>query len=119
MARIMFVDDDPFTLEMLNKSVQIFGHEAILANTGEQALALSQSESPDLILTDMCLPDMDGLMLLKNLRQAPATKEVAVVILSASPELDVVELTQSAGAKEYLLKPVRLQTLQEVIERYT
>jgi CheY-like chemotaxis protein len=119
MARILFVDDDPFTLEMLNKSVQIIGHEAILAYSGEQALSLSKTQSPDLILTDMRLPDMDGLALLKNLKQAPATREITVVVLSASPELDAAEITRSAGAKEYLLKPVRLQTLQEVIERYT
>jgi CheY-like chemotaxis protein len=57
--------------------------------------------------------------LLKSLKQASTTRDISVVVLSASPELDAAELTRSAGAKEYLLKPVRLQTLQEVIERYT
>jgi CheY-like chemotaxis protein len=119
MARILFVDDDPFTLEMLDKSVQIFGHEALLANCGEQALRLAEAQPPDLIMTDMRLPDMDGLVLLNQLKQGQATAHIAVVMLSASPELDAAELTRAAGAKDYLLKPVRLQTLQEVIERYT
>jgi CheY-like chemotaxis protein len=53
------------------------------------------------------------------LRQDNATASIPVVILSASPEVDLVELSQSAGANLYLSKPVRLQTLQDVIERYT
>ncbi|HJW90878.1 MAG TPA: response regulator [Anaerolineales bacterium] len=118
MARILFVDDDPFTLETLQKSVQLFGHLALLANSGAQALAMATKDPPDLIMTDMRLPDMDGLTLVNQLKQDPSTAGIAVVILSASPELDAAELTQAAGARDYLLKPVRLQTLKEIIERY-
>lgn len=119
MARILFVDDDLHTLETLSKSVQLFGHQAIVASSGKEALSLIKKQLPDLVMIDMMLPDMNGLALLNHLRQDNATASIPVVILSASPEVDLVELSQSAGANLYLSKPVRLQTLQDVIERYT
>ena len=119
MATILFVDDDPFTLETLKKSVLLFGHEAVLANSGGEALTLAATRSPDLMMTDMRLPDMDGLTLVKYLQQDAATKDIAVVVLSASVEMDIAELARSAGAKDFLSKPVRLNILQEVIQRYT
>ena len=99
MARILFVDDDPYTLETLTKAVQIFGHQALIAGNGEQALALALQELPDLIMTDMRLPDMDGLSLVKRIKQEPLLAQIPVVMLSASPEIDVAEIAQSAGAK--------------------
>ena len=119
MARILFVDDDPLTLETLKRSVEIFGHEAVLASSGEQAQTLISEQPPDLSLTDMMLPDMDGLTLVKALKQDPTIPKVPVVMLSASPEIDASQVALDAGAEEFLAKPIRLQTLQEVIERYT
>ena len=119
MARILFVDDDPNTLETLDKSAQLFGHQAIIAKSGEEALKLAAAQSPDLIMTDMMLPDMDGLALLDQLRQNDATVSIPVVVLSASAEMDIAQLSEQAGADSFLSKPVRLQTLQNVFERYT
>jgi len=118
MARILFVDDDPHTLETLSKSVSLFGHEALRASSGEQALALAAAELPDLIITDIRLADIDGLALTRQLQDTPGTMQIPVVILSASPELEVAEAAQQAGAREFLSKPIRLNTLQEVIQRY-
>ena len=119
MARILFVDDDPYTLETLTKAVQIFGHQALLAGNGEQALALALQELPDLIMTDMRLPDMDGLSLVKRIKEETLLAQIPVVMLSASPEIDIAEVAQLAGAKAFVNKPIRLQALLDVIARYT
>ena len=119
MARILFVDDDPLTLETLKRSAEIFGHEAVLASSGEQAQTSIGDQPPDLILTDMMLPDIDGLTLVKDLKRNPSAAEIPVVMLSASPEIDASQAAMEAGAEEFLAKPIRLQTLQDVIERYT
>ncbi|HUV27616.1 MAG TPA: response regulator [Anaerolineales bacterium] len=119
MARILFVDDDPLTLETLKRSVELFGHQAILANSGEQAQSLVIEQLPDLIMTDMMLPDTDGVSLVKILKANPEVSAIPVVILSASPEVDASEISLAAGAEEFLTKPVRLDKLQSVIERYT
>ncbi|HZD56906.1 MAG TPA: response regulator [Anaerolineales bacterium] len=118
MACILFVDDDPYTLETLTKSVQLFGHKAFHAASGKEALAQAIAHSPDLIMTDMMLPDMDGLNLLNQLHLDAATAGIPVVMLSASPEVDLAELCKAAGAEMFLNKPVRLQTLLDIIQRY-
>ena len=118
MAHILFVDDDPNTLQTLSKSAQLLGYQPLLAHSGKEAVNLAVSQLPDLILTDMNLPDMDGLTLIRILRQDRRTAETAIVVLSASPEFDAAELARAAGANEFLAKPVRLQTLQVTIERY-
>jgi len=119
MARILFIDDDPFTLETMMKAVQVFGHQAILASNGQEALAKVVEEKPDLIFTDMALPDMDGLTLLKRFKELSIVSEIPVIMLSASPELDATELALAAGAKAYINKPVRLQALLDLIQEYT
>ncbi len=86
MARIMFVDDDPLTLETLKRSVELFEHEAILATSGGEAIKLVTVQIPDLIMTDMNLPDMDGLSLVRQFKENPRVSEIPVVVLSASPE---------------------------------
>lgn len=119
MARILFIDDDPFTLETLTKAVEVFGHQALLANTGKEGLESAMHESPDLIFTDMSLPDMDGLALVNQLKSNPTIANIPVLVLSASPVLDAIELAKAAGAADYLTKPIRLQTLLEIIELYS
>lgn len=118
MARILFVDDDPETLETLTKAVGIFGHQALLASCGEEALAVAKGQLPDLILMDMYLPDMQGVALLKRLKEQ-LTEAVPMLVLSAGPENGAAEKAIAAGARAYLNKPIRLQTLLDVIEEYT
>ena len=119
MARILFVDDDPFTLETLAKAVEVFGHHALLANTGEEGLEIAVGQSPDLIFCDMFLPDMDGLKLVKALNGSATTAQIPVLILSASPAIDAAELVKAAGATAYLTKPIHLQDLLNIIEEFT
>jgi CheY-like chemotaxis protein len=119
MARILFVDDDPLTLETLKRSVELFEHEAILASSGSEAQALVADQPPDLIMTDMNLPDMDGLSLVRQFKDNPRVAQIPVVVLSASPEVDAGDLSLAAGAEEFVTKPIRLQDLQDMINRYT
>jgi DNA-binding response OmpR family regulator len=119
MARILFVDDDPFTLETMMHAVELFGHQAILASTGEDAQVIANEQKPDLIIIDMMLPDMEGVDLLRSLKDCDSTSEIPMLMLSASPELDATERAKSAGAQAYINKPIRLQTLIDTIQKYT
>jgi CheY-like chemotaxis protein len=119
MARILFVDDDPLTLQTLRKTVSIIGHEALLAGSGGEAQTTAQAQLPDLIITDMHLPDMGGLELVENLKGNPTTAHIPVIVLSASAEMDAQELSRAAGAEAFIPKPIRLQALQELISRFT
>lgn len=118
MARILFVDDDPFTLETLTKAVSLFGHQAILAGDGREALAAASEQLPEIIFVDMSLPDMDGLELVGLLHNQAGTKDIPIFMLSAGPELESSERALAAGARAYLSKPIRLQTLLDVIQKH-
>lgn len=119
MARILFIDDDPFTLETLGKAVEVFGHQHLWAKNGQEALKIATEQSPDIIFLDMNLPDMDGIALIGRLREVAALASTPVLVLSASPELDAADLARQAGAQAYLNKPIRLQTLLDTIREYT
>ncbi|GAB4481199.1 MAG: hypothetical protein Kow0088_23320 [Anaerolineales bacterium] len=119
MARILFIDDDPMTLETLSKAVEVFGHQALHAHTAKEGLELARQQSPDLIFTDLRLPDMEGLVLVNLLHTDPITASIPILVLSASPELDQVERAQSAGAQGYINKPIRLQALLDLIQKYS
>jgi CheY-like chemotaxis protein len=116
MARVLFIDDDPFTLETLSRAAAVLGHEAITATTGEEALRLASEQSPDLIFSDLRLPDYEGIDLLQQLKSQENTANIPMYILSASPAVDAVERTHAVGAEAYLNKPIRLQTLMEIIQ---
>ncbi len=119
MARILFVDDDPITLEILGKAAQILGHIPTLVNEARPAIDIAAATQPDLIMMDMMMPDMDGLDVLACLRAQPATRLIPVVILSAGATPDDARLVLNAGAQEYLTKPVSLAVLVETIKKYT
>jgi CheY-like chemotaxis protein len=119
MARILFVDDDPLTLETLTHAVQLFGHQAFQAGTAHEAMDKATKFCPDLIFIDMMLPDMDGLELVSSLRAQPATTDIPLLVLSAGPKYGAQERAIQAGARDYVLKPIRLQALLDVIKRYT
>ena len=119
MARLLFVDDDPFTLETLAKAAEVLGHQALIANSGKEAYKLATEQLPDLIFSDMRLTDTDGASLIDLLLSQETTAQIPMFILSASPSEDAVERSHAAGARAYLNKPIRLQTLIDLIQEYT
>jgi CheY-like chemotaxis protein len=119
MARILFVDDDPDTLETMTRAVQIFGHLAVIASNGKEALAKAANARPDLIFIDMRLPDIDGDELIGRFNRLESTHNVPICMLTASVEQEAEAVAKAAGASEYLTKPIRLQKLIEIIRQYT
>lgn len=118
MALILFVDDDYFTLEMLSKAVELLGHKALLASTGAKALAYAREHHPQLVFTDLNLPDTVGTELIPKLHNIDGMWDIPIYILSASPAIDMVERAKYAGAIDYLDKPIRLKTLLDTIKKH-
>ena len=119
MASILFVDDDALTLKLLSQAAQILGHQALLASSAEKALVQAVEEKPDLVITDVRLGGASGLDLLTQLREHPGTAHIPVITLSALQTAEGDALARERGAVASLPKPVRLQTLLEVIGEYT
>ncbi|HEX2979068.1 MAG TPA: response regulator [Anaerolineaceae bacterium] len=119
MARIMFIDDDVITLEILGKATEILGHQPILLNAGRNAIDRVGELKPDMIMMDMMMPDMDGMAMLACLREQAKTAAIPVVILSAGKTPDDNQQVIDAGAQAYISKPISLVKLQDTIQRYT
>jgi len=118
MARILFVDDDIFTLETYEKIVSYFGHEALLADSGAKAVELAGESSVDLIILDRQLQDMDGFKILKQIRTLDVPLVIPVVMVSASHKV-FADRAVAEGAQEYLSKPLLTDDLLQLIEKYT
>src|SRR5206468_10987314 len=117
--KILIVEDNNDSLEILSLRVTKYGYEAIKARNSKEAIACVEAERPDLIFMDMDLPDVDGVKTTAILKQNPKTSQIPVVALTAWMSELWREKALKAGMVGYLLKPVSLQTLKETIEEYT
>lgn len=124
MYRILLVDDEPAVLNGLHETISWteYGFETVtLAASGSEALSLLKQQSYDVILTDICMPDMDGLSLLKEVRTAYPS--MSCIILTAYSEFDYVLQALRLGIDNFLLKPVNptelIATLRQSLEKHT
>jgi two-component system response regulator YesN len=118
MYRVIFVEDEIVTREGIRDNVDWAGNGfefAGEASDGEMALQLLRTEKPDVLITDIKMPFMDGLQLCKIVRER--MPGVQVVILSGHDEFEYAQKAINLGVKEYLLKPVTVKDLHEVLQR--
>src|SRR5262245_43754626 len=106
MSTVLIADDDAAVRRLLLSLLRPHGHRLIEAADGEQALALAQAEHPDVIVSDLLMPAMDGYELIRQLRSEPRTAGTPVVFLSAEYDNEEArELAHAAGAVRVLRKP--------------
>ena len=103
--RILVVDDEPDAIELIRFNLKASGYEVLTAEDGEEALAKARKFSPDMILLDVMIPEIDGLEVCKILRRDPATASLPIIMLTAkASEIDRV-LGLEFGADDYVTKP--------------
>ncbi len=117
MARVLIVDDDPQILKLLEAYLRKAGHETATAGNGNQAKPLLAAEEFDLLLTDIVMPEEDGLGLLLWLRNQTYQPKV-IAISGGSPRLDQNMLLDIArySAHKVLTKPVDYETLMAAVK---
>jgi CheY-like chemotaxis protein len=114
MAKILIVDDEHMTIEMLATFLRIIGHQSLMASSSKQVWAKLAQEIPDGVLLDIMLPDVNGLDICRQLRQHPPTADLPIIMVSAyAPPL--TKEAFEAGASAYLSKPISLQTLNKAL----
>jgi CheY-like chemotaxis protein len=116
MARVLIVDDQAATVDLISATLRILGHEPISAYNGEQALERTSQSSPDIILLDMMMPGIDGLETLRRLRKTPGLEEIPVIVVSAGQEFDLEDRIREAGGAVLLPKPISMDQLQAKID---
>lgn len=113
--RILLVEDNPASLELMRFLLQSAGHELLLATNGMEAIQHLRDELPDMVLTDIQMPVVDGYALLAHIRADARTKALPVVALTAYSMPGDEERVMSAGFDAYLAKPIDPETiLQDV-----
>ncbi len=103
--KILVVDDEPEAVELLEFNLKKAGFQVVSAPDGAQAIRKGRSASPDLIVLDLMLPEIDGLEVCKMLRRDPATSRVPIIMLTAkAAEVDRI-VGLELGADDYVTKP--------------
>ncbi|HET9887249.1 MAG TPA: response regulator, partial [bacterium] len=111
MARILVVDDVRFISQMLKIMFEEKGHRVTTAASGVEALAKAREEQPELILTDIAMPQMDGIEFTKLLKADNATKYIPVIIISAKNDKNTIASAYNAGAADFTIKPFNNEEL--------
>jgi two-component system KDP operon response regulator KdpE len=112
-TQILAVDDEPLILRFLQYNLRLAGYTIYAANTGTEGLRLADAHSPDLVLLDLGLPDMDGLEVLRQLRRQA---DVPVIIITARDDEETMVAGLNLGADDYLTKPFSGRALQARID---
>jgi two-component system KDP operon response regulator KdpE len=106
--RILVVDDERQITRVLRTSLQSSGYEVVVANDGSEAFDLFTRTPPDLVITDLSMPKMDGLELTRAIR---ATSEVPIIVLSVREQEPIKVAALDEGADDYVTKPFSMQEL--------
>lgn len=114
---ILVIDDNPVNLKLAAEVLLADGHVVIRAEDAEQALSLLEVHMPDLVLTDIALPRMDGLQLTRKLKADPRYRHLPVVALTASAMKGDEARVLDAGCDAYIAKPIDTRTLSAQITR--
>lgn len=105
-ARVLVADDDPVSLRLLQKALQKWGHEVILARDGTEAWqVLTRPDAPQMAVLDWMMPGMDGLTLCRRIRAVPTTPARYLILLTARNDYVDVVAGLEAGANDYVTKP--------------
>jgi len=112
--KILVVDDERLVRWSLQQKCEEWGYEVVEAAAGEPALRLAQHESPDLVLLDVRLPDVNGLQVLEQLKKNPGAP--AVIMITADPQLDDVKSALKLGAYDFVGKPLDFDELHVTIQ---
>lgn len=105
MPRVLVVDDEPHIVRLIQVNLQRQGYEVETANNGAQALAQIKESRPDLLVSDVMMPEMDGFELLANIRRDTSLMDLPVIMLTAKAQDKDVMTGYQTGADMYLTKP--------------
>jgi two-component system response regulator AtoC len=113
--RILVVDDEEKMRRLLEMSLKNMGHEVVQAADGIEALARFDEAPFDLMMTDLNMPRMDGMQLLKNLRERG--EEIPVIVLTAFGSIETAVQAMKLGAADYIIRPFEMETVELAVTR--
>ncbi len=117
MAKILAVDDSASMRQMVSFTLKGAGHDVVEASDGTEALEIAKKHEVDLVLSDVNMPKMNGIELVKNLRQLPTYKFTPILMLTTESAGDKKMEGKSAGATGWIVKPFNPDQLLSTIKK--
>lgn len=118
MPKILIVEDNELSRDMLSRRLRRKGYEVLVATDGQEGIAMAQRELPDLVLMDLSLPDLDGWEATRRLKTDTKTQSIPVIALTAHAMSGDREKALDAGCDEYDTKPIDLRRLLSKMVRF-
>jgi CheY-like chemotaxis protein len=115
--RVLLVDDNEDSNEMMREYLEGFGHDVRVAHDGQSGLELAREFAPDIALLDLGLPGMDGFELARRLRLTPQGATIPLVAVSGYARDVDRQKAMKAGFSEHFAKPIELSRLEDLLER--
>lgn len=115
---ILIVDDSATTRALIKRAIGIsgFGEARVIeAGNGREGLASASENHPDVILADLQMPEMNGVEMIQRLFEAPGTRDIPVVVVSAEPNQATIDALRRAGVKGHLAKPFTPERIRDVV----
>jgi CheY-like chemotaxis protein len=116
--RVLLVEDAPFLRYAFGRLLRMHGFEVMEANDGREALDCMADFHPQLVLTDLMMPVMDGVELIRRIRSDPSSANVPVVAITADATEQAEQQARDAGAVDFITKPIDLPALLDRIRVY-
>jgi CheY-like chemotaxis protein len=116
-TRILLVEDDPGTVEVMQQELEFLGYEVTVAENGVEAVKMAISQLPDLIVMDIRLPKMDGLRAATLIRDNPNTGNIPILAATVNALAGDREKCLEAGCNDYIAKPFTHRELGAAIKR--
>ena len=115
--KIVVIDDDKVTRKLLTEILSRNGYETFGAHDGQEGLALVKWEIPELVLTDLLIPILDGIGVCQQIKTDPDLIATKVVVMSALRNPLLVREAKAAGADDFLDKPIKTDVLLDLVKR--
>lgn len=117
MKTILAVDDSPSIRLMVAHTIRTAGYQVVEASNGNEALRIAAESSFDMIVTDQNMPGIDGLTLIKSLREQPHYRKTPIIVLTTEMGDEMKSKGRAAGATGWMVKPFHPDTLLGVVKR--
>lgn len=114
--RLLLIDDDPNLILLVKDYLEFRGYEVVTAENGQEALEVLDKETPDMIICDVMMPQMDGYSLVEHVRKNPRTSWIPVLFLSAKGQSQDRVKGLNTGADVYMVKPFEPEELVAQVE---
>lgn len=112
---VLVVDDEGSVREVIKMALEAWGYGVWVAEDGEEALSLTKLREPGVVLSDVVMPNLDGLTLLRQLKRSHPG--IAVILITAHPSIEDVVSAMKEGAEDVLSKPINFGRLRNELER--